>query len=236
MATSQGMCKNCGSLIMFDDRDSTCECVFCHCVFPASEAVEILSNPEGRTFANEKFEANTDDRHHYTTRVYSTESLEKQIAREEIKKSKAAENTISSNEFEVTAKDVKAPKKLVLGMFAVILVIVIGIAAISVPSYFTRKKIMESLDKNFSSIYSGNLVTSEDDKGYSFYGQTCQTLNIVTDDEIDEAVAKTVFDNFCDQRAAAGKKGTKDVTVVIYCDGGIYKVTDAGADFEADAK
>ena len=56
MATTQGMCTNCGSLVIFDDRDENCECVFCHCVFPAAEAVELLANPAGHEFKNEKFD------------------------------------------------------------------------------------------------------------------------------------------------------------------------------------
>jgi threonyl-tRNA synthetase len=38
------MCRNCGSLVVFDDRDDTCECVFCHCVFPSEEAVKLLED------------------------------------------------------------------------------------------------------------------------------------------------------------------------------------------------
>lgn len=227
MATSQGMCKNCGSLIMFDDRDSKCECVFCHCVFPASEAVEILSNPEGRTFANEKFEASTDS-HHYTTRVYSTESLEKQIKRDEITRAQNKDNNAKKSEFEIDAKDVKAPKKLVVGLAVGITVFVLAIAAISVPSYMSRTKITDSLEHNITSVYSGNIV------GHSFFGQKCETLNLITNDEIDEAQANLVYDNFCEQRAAANQSNNDNVTVVIYCDGGIYTVNSQGATFQAD--
>ena len=46
MATKQGMCRNCGSLVVFDDRDDTCECVFCHCVFPSAEADRAANFPD----------------------------------------------------------------------------------------------------------------------------------------------------------------------------------------------
>lgn len=229
MATSQGMCKNCGSLIMFDDRDSTCECVFCNCVFPSSEAVEILENPEGRTFANEKFES-TSDSHHYTTRVYSTESLEKQIAREEIKKAQENGGASVKNEFEVTAKDVKAPKKFTIGLISSVVAIVVIVAAISTPIYLNRSKITKSLESSVDSgkIYSGKVTD------HSFYGQTCQTFNLITDDKVDEDCAKQIYDNYCAERSAAGGKNDKDVTIVIYCDGGIYTVTNSGAEYSAD--
>ena len=87
MATVQGICRNCGSLMMIDDRDETCECVFCNCVFPSSEAIEIFNDPDGREFPNEKFEPSSDGKRHFTTRVFSDESIEKAIKREEIAKS-----------------------------------------------------------------------------------------------------------------------------------------------------
>lgn len=229
MATSQGMCKNCGSLIMFDDRDNTCECVFCHCVFSSKEAVEILENPEGRTFANEKFEA-TSDSHHYTTRVYSTESLEKQIAREEVKRSQEGSSKAKNDEFEVTAKDVKAPKKLTIGLYAATVAFVAIVLAISIPMYSSRMKITDSIEKNVTKIYDGNIA------GHSIYGQSCQTFNLVTNDELDKDGAQNVYDNYCAQRSDAGKKDSKDVTVVIYCDGGIYTVDDSGVNFAPDEK
>lgn len=232
MATSQGMCKNCGSLIMFDDRDSTCECVFCNCVFPSSEAVEILNNPEGRTFANEKFESRKDDSHHYTTRVYSTESLEKQIQREALKKAQEKESKSKDNAFEISAKDVKAPKKVVATVWGSILAVVVLIVAIGIPSYNVRKNIRNSLEGNFKKIYSYDNEKPQ----HSFYGQTCQTLNLVIDREITEEEAKTIFDNYCEQRAAAGKKNKDEVNVVIYCEGGIYRVTENGVDFQKDVK
>ena len=69
MATKQGMCRNCGSLVVFDDRDDTCECVFCHCVFPSEEAVALLENPEGHEFKNEKFEAKEGGKHYFVTQA-----------------------------------------------------------------------------------------------------------------------------------------------------------------------
>ena len=61
------MCTNCGSLVIFDDRDESCECVFCHCVFPAAEAVALLANPDGHEFKNEKYEAQEGGKHYYAT-------------------------------------------------------------------------------------------------------------------------------------------------------------------------
>ena len=83
MATKQGMCRNCGSLVVFDDRDDTCECVFCHCVFPSEEAVALLANPEGHEFKNEKFEAKEGGKHYYSNPVMP-DQVQKAVARDAV--------------------------------------------------------------------------------------------------------------------------------------------------------
>ena len=117
MATKQGMCKNCGSLVMFDDRDELCECVFCNCVFPSAEAAKILENPDGYEFKNEKFEKNTEAgaKHYYSNPVLP-DVVEKAVQRDKTSKTQKAEVKLKPNEFEISPNDVKAPKKLVIGM------------------------------------------------------------------------------------------------------------------------
>lgn len=60
MATLQCMCKNCGSLISFDDSAETCECIFCHSVFPREEAINLLENTLNNDIENEIFEGRRD--------------------------------------------------------------------------------------------------------------------------------------------------------------------------------
>lgn len=236
MAIIQGMCKNCGSLIMFDDRDDICECVFCHCSFPSKEAVEILENPEGRTFPNEKYEAVEGASKHNATRVFSTESLEKEIARENLRKASSEENR--KNEFEVQAKDVKAPKNLLIGLIVGV-VLIIGITlAISFPMYTNRtalrSEIISSIDSVFDGVASVDTTSDETGEfynGFSVFGQTCQYMNAVTDESLTEEDARTIFDNYCALRAEKTANGTADayngVITKIYCAGGYYTVTGA---------
>ena len=81
MATKQGMCRNCGSLVVFDDRDDMCECIFCNCVFPAEEAIALLENHEGHEFKNEKFEAKEGGKHYYSNPVMP-DTVQKAVQRE----------------------------------------------------------------------------------------------------------------------------------------------------------
>ena len=242
MAIKQGMCKNCGSLIMFDERDDQCECVFCHCIFPSEEAIEIYNNPEGREFPNEKYEANTSAQKHNVTRVYSSESLEKSIAREEMRKANAGET--KTNLFEVQAKDVKAPKKLVIGVCAGAVAIVGIVLAICYPMYKTRIELRDSIEADISQVFEGiadvDMTSDEEGRyynGFSVFGQTCQYLNVATQDELSIDDAGAIFDNYCALRAEKIADGSADiydgVQVKIYSQGGYYTVTYANGEVSA---
>lgn len=236
MAIIQGMCKNCGSLIVFDERDSQCECVFCHCVFPSEQAVEIFKNPEGVTFPNEKYEQVEGATKHNATRVFSTESLEKQIAREELRKANSEERP--NNEFEVQAKDVKAPMKLTIGLIVGAVVIAAAIFFGTYPMYKSRISLRADIEADISRVFAG--VTTVDTTtevsgdyydGFSVFGQTCQYINAVTDEELTEEDARIIFDNYCALRAEKIAGGVDDsydgVVLNMYCAGGHYHVTGA---------
>ena len=242
MATKQGMCRNCGSLIMFDDRDDTCECVFCNCVFPSSEAVEIFENPEGRVFPNEKFEQKAGS-HHYSTRVFSNEHIEKTVKREQTKAQDG--DTFKKNEFEVSPNDVKAPKKvvaLVLGIAAAVIILSI---VITLPFYNSRKTLTKKITDEITVVFDGIIEDGKVDaskdgngytRGYSIYGQTCQNINIITDSSIDEDMAKELFDRYCVLRADKADKSDKydGVSMKIYCEEGIYTVSASGLNVKAE--
>ena len=236
------MCKNCGSLIVFDERDDQCECVFCHCIFPSEEAVEIYNNPEGRQFPNEKYEPSTSAQKHNVTRVYSSESLEKSIAREELRK--ANSEGPKTNEFEVQAKDVKAPKKLVIGVIAGAVAIVGIVMAICYPMYKTRIALRDSIEADIAPVFEGiaDVALTSDAEGnyfdgFSVFGQTCQYLNAATEDELSEEDARTIFENYCALRAEKIADGSADtfdgVQIKIYSRGGYYTVTGANGEVNA---
>ena len=242
MAIKQGICKNCGSLIMFDERDDQCECVFCHCVFPSEEAVEIYNNPEGVVFPNEKYEVNPNAQKHNVTRVYSSDSLEKSIAREEMRKANS-EGT-KTNLYEVQAKDVKAPKGLVIGVCAGAVAIVAVVLTICFPLYKSRVSLRSDIESGMGQVFEGiadvEMTLDEEGNyydGFSVFGQTCQYLNAATEDELSEEDAEAIFDNYCALRAEKIADGSADiydgVQVKIYSHGGYYTVTGANGEVNA---
>jgi len=230
------MCKNCGSLVIFDDRDENCECVFCHCVFPAAEAIELLNDPAGHEFKNEKFEVQEGGKHYYATPI-QPDLVTKAVQRDKVSKSKSEDLKIKPSEFELSPNDVKAPKNLIIAIIASAVVCVGIILAIAWPMYNTRTALTDAVVSKLDTVFEDqakvDLSVNENGyaTGYSISGKTCQNMKVETSDEIDEATAQKIFDNYCELRAAEGgdkASSNKEVTVEIYTPTTIYTITADG--------
>ena len=233
MATKQGMCKNCGSLIVFDDRNPNCECIFCHCIFPGEEAVKILENPDDYTFANEEIAESGEQTHYYVNKV-NADMVEAAVKREQAMKAKEDAGAIKPSDFEISPKDVKAPLKLTSIIIGVTAVLVIAIIAISYPLYKSRTALTDDIKDNIKTVFTGvcDVDTGINDlgqaKGYTVYGQTCQNIKIAITSSIDEATCKTLFTKYTALRAEKAGITTdpmEGVTMEIYVGNGIYTVT-----------
>ena len=236
MATKQGMCKNCGSLVMFDDRDELCECVFCNCVFPAEEAAKILENPDGYEFKNEKFEKNTQaGAKHYYSNPVMPDVVEKAVQREKTSKSQQAEAALKlkPSEFEISPNDVKAPTKLVIGMIAGIVLIIRIIVAIALPLYMSRKALRADLSADINKIFEKTEpeTVSYDEfdyKQFNIYGLSCQYVKLGLSDEITEDQAKTLYSNYVQLRTEKRGEESGEVEMHIYTPDTIFFVTKDG--------
>lgn len=222
MATKQGMCRNCGSLVMFDDREELCECVFCNCVFPSKEAAEILENPQGYEFKNEKFEKQEGAKHYYSNPVMP-DVVQKAVNRDVVSKQHQEEAKLKPNEFEISPNDVKAPKKLVLGMVVGSLAIVAVILAIAFPLYFSRKSLTESITADIDTI----IPASEGDKDFEYkqfdiYGLSCQYVKVGLSSGITDADAQALYSNYIQLRTAKRGEASGDVEMYIYTPDTIY--------------
>ena len=227
MATKQGMCKNCGSLVMFDDRDELCECVFCNCVFPSSEAAEILANPEGYEFKNETFEKQEGSKHYYSNPVMP-DIIEKAVKRDEVSKAKSDSAKLKPNEFEISPNDVKAPKKLLIQWGIGTLVVVAIIVAIALPLYFNRKSLKESITADISKIFVSSdevAYDSFDYKQFNIYGVTCQYVKIGLSESIDDAEAQKLYANYSSLRTEKRGNDSGDVEMYIYTPDTIYFIS-----------
>lgn len=247
MATKQGMCKNCGSLIVFDDRNENCECIFCHCIFPGEEAVKIFENPGDYTFANETFEENSDSTHYYVNKV-NPDMVTSAVARQKLAESKDDSLTIKPSDFEISPKDVKAPTKLKMIMLGILAIFIILVIAIAFPFYKSRtnltKSIKEAIPQALSGVASIDLTSDEAGnlKGCALYGQSCNKIKIAVSSDVTEKTCEELFNKYTDlraQKAEITSDKLKGVTMEVYVKNGVYTVTGADGsvkvDFEEDA-
>ena len=222
------MCRNCGSLVVFDDRDDTCECVFCHCVFPSEEAVALLANPEGHEFKNEKFEAKEGGKHFYSNPVMP-DTVTKAVQREAVSSKGTDDLKLKPSEFEVSPNDVKAPMKLVIGFAAATVAIVLIILAISFPLYNSRTNLKKAIEADINTAFDS--IEKEDASGrqYNIYGQSCQNIKLSLPKGIDKATAQNYYSKYCELRAAKRDgNNSGDVKMEIFTPDTIYYVTGEG--------
>ena len=232
------MCRNCGALVIFNDRDENCECVFCHCVFPSSEAIALLENSEGHEFKNETFEKQDGGKHYYATPV-APDIVSKAVERDKISKQNSKDSLkIQPSEVEVSPNDVKAPVKYVIALIAALVVVVGVVIAIALPMYNFRSKLSAAVRSDIDSVFTDicEVDTTDDEDGncaYSVYGRNCQNLKVQTPDEIKREEAQQIFDRYCGLRNSMGSFSsdkTEDVTVEIYTPTNIFKVTSSGVE------
>lgn len=239
MAVEQGICKNCGSLVIFSTGDETCECIFCNAVFPRSELIPIDAELKDIVFPNEKFEkTGTSNKHQYSV---MPDQVTPVVQRE--KTTGRSSSSSETSKFEIAPKDVKAPKKAVIAICAATAAFLVVVAGISVPLYSMRTKLTDKMENKMSSVVEGvaQVDTSRNEKGvsagYSIQGLNCQYVSIVTDDKITEDTAKQLFANYSEARKSITKSSSdKDITMKIYADGGVYNVKSTGATYREDIK
>lgn len=235
MATKQGMCRNCGSLVVFDDRDEMCECVFCHCVFPSQEAVSLLDNHDGHEFKNEKFEVQEGSKHYYSNPVMP-DMVQKAVQREAIS-DKGDDLKLKPSEFEVSPNDVKAPKKLVIEYSLAALGVFLVIVLVSLPLYLSRTKlekaIMADIDTSFNSVVEKK-ADDAFERQYLIYGLTCQYIKVVLPDGIDQTTAQNYYNKYCELRTSKREgNASGNVKMEIFTPDTIYHVTSESCTVEA---
>ena len=226
MATQQGMCKNCGSLVMYDDRDELCECVFCNCVFPTSEAAEILANPDKFEFKNEKFEKQEGAKHYYSSPVMP-DVVEKAVKRDMVSKSQTDTAKLKPNEFEISPNDVKAPKKLVIGMAVGAFAFVAIIVAIALPLFLSRKTLSEAITADIDTVFAAS-DKAFDYKQYDIYGLSCQYVKIGVSAGLTDEEAQQFYANYTKLRSEKSGNASGDVEMYIYTPDTIYFINKDG--------
>lgn len=241
MASKQGLCKNCGSLIMLNDREELCECLFCDCVFPSAEALEIAKNPKAYTFPNEKMEKREGMKKYNVTPVYP-DPIPAAVKRAET----TAPMKIEKNPYEVSPDDIKTPKKTFLIILGIVAAAILIVLAVSYPLYRDRTVHRDAISGSISTVFNRFTVdTSKKDDyyiGFSMDGQNNANLKITTVNTVTNEDVLITFENYAALRAK--DYGIKEsdfggyydaVTLTVYAANGIF-VLDVGSkgDMTAD--
>lgn len=182
MASIQGICKNCGSLIILNDREDMCECLFCDCFFPSAEAIEIARNPGGYTYPNLPQPKRDGVKRFNVTPVYP-DPIPAAVKRAEVSEPVKKEK----NPYEVSPDDIKPPKSTVLRILAISAAAVILVVAIYMPLYLIRMNHRDKLSDSIGQVFENAGYTvkiSEVDGyyvGFSLSGQDNNVLSVSTD-------------------------------------------------------
>ena len=202
MAIAQGICKNCGSLIMLEDREELCECLFCNCVFPTAEAIDLSNDSEGYEFPNETYEKRSDVKRLTVTPVFQ-DSVPAAVKRAEKSAAAKKEEVV---EYEVSPDDVQMPKKTLRVVLAAALGFVVLVMAVALPMMFARNGNRAQLSENIAEVFVGFSVNTNMDEGYSvgstLNGQRNTELVAVTADVVDAEAVFQTFQNFAALRGA----------------------------------
>lgn len=231
MAIGQGICTNCGSLIMLEDREELCECLFCNCVFPSAEALELAKNSEGHVFPNEPQEKQEGTRKLTVTPVFQ-DPVPAAVAREAKKKAVVKETVV---EYEISPDDVKPPKKTIQMIVLGTVIFIAIIAAIAIPRFISRNNYRTAIIDEIETVFEPFEVDTEKVSGYyvGFFinGQKNADISVVTQEEITEEQVLTTFENYADLRAKAYGVDENDfsskyapLSMRIYSASGVYSM------------
>ena len=242
MATEQGICKNCGSLLMVDSRDELCECVFCDCVFPSAEAIEIYNNPDGVEFPNlPQPKRDSKATRHVVTPVFDN-VVEKAV---KVDQAQNKETRKVEKLFEISPDDIKAPKKVKRTVYITTAVCILLVLGISIPLSILRHKHKANISDNISlCVTAANIkVDTESDDGYAagykLYGQENDHLALVSTEDVTNEQVVSAYHSFCAIRgeeygySADEARYYKGVVLTVYAPNGIFKLAgskDAGVD------
>ncbi|MBP5417840.1 MAG: hypothetical protein J6Y58_10015 [Clostridiales bacterium] len=242
MATEQGICKNCGSLLMVDSKDELCECVFCDCVFPSAEAIAIYNNPDGVEFPNlPQPKRDSKGARHVVTPVFEN-VVEKAV---KVDQAQNKETRKVEKLFEISPDDIKAPKKVKRIVYITTAACILLVLGISIPLSVIRHKHKANISENIPLCVTAahiSVDTESDDgyaAGYKIYGQGNNNLALVSTDDVTKEQVVEAYKSFCAIRgeeygySADEARYYKGVVLTVYAPNGKFKMTgskDAGVD------
>lgn len=192
----QGICKNCGSIVFVDEKKEKCHCLFCNCVFPSAEALEIAKNPADYDFPNEEQPEYISEEAPRNYDVAFKKMEMQQKKREKVVKPK----------FQVVKKsipDVKLSKKQIFTMTAIFVVLIAVFLAITLPLTMKRDQQRAVITEKFQQSKDlGDLKKSIDfEEGFVLSNMDNSHLDLITNEKLSKEQVKKIFLIFSEVRA-----------------------------------
>lgn len=238
MAQAQGICKNCGSLILLNDKDELCECLFCDCVFPSAEAIEIAKNPGDYTFPKEPQPKRDSGVKRFNMTPVYPDPVPAAIKRAEaVPQKKATEK----NPYEVSPDDIKTPRKVLITIIGTAVLVIALCVGVAWPLYAVRMGHRDALSQSVGEALTEFKVDTSASEGYgvgyAISGQSNNVLAVTTDEEVTKDQVLKTFENFASVRADEYKISKDDfgayyggIRLTVYAGNGGFQLDINSAD------
>lgn len=197
----EGICKNCGSIVFVNPKKDKCHCLFCNCVFPASEALEIAKDPSKYEFPNEEqpdYIPDDLDVHSNSNRANINKLT--QVQKKKPKKKTKAKYTVK----EKSLPDINLTKKQIFSVIGISLVLAALFLLVMLPQTIYRDKKREEITTEFQEqIENGDLKESINfEDGFVISRLRNTHLDLITDEMLSKEEVKDIFQLFCESRAS----------------------------------
>lgn len=198
----EGMCKNCGSIVYVDPKQENCHCLFCNCVFPAQEALEIAKNPQDYEFLNEEQPEYTGESINPQHKKVNA-NLDQLIERRE-KKAKATARPKPKYAIEKKEiPDVNLSKKQIFTIVGIIVAIVAIFLVITLPQTVARDQHRANITDKFKKALSDEKYRDSIDyeHGFAISHMKNTHVDLIVEAGLTKEDARDIFALYCKARA-----------------------------------
>ena len=196
----EGMCKNCGSIVYVDPKQENCHCLFCDCVFPSQEALEIKKNPDKYEFLNEEQPKFTGEEINPQQTKINT-NLD-QLVEKKTKKTKAKPKP-KYNVEKKALPDINLSRKQILSLVGIVIAITALFLVIMLPQTVNRDQQRAKITEQFKMELSDEVYKEslDFDNGFSISRLKNSHVELITDNNFTKEDARHIFETYCMIRA-----------------------------------
>ena len=197
MPRNEGHCPHCGSILQLNTAAEKGHCLFCDAVFENAQAFEIADNPGDHTFPNlpqPKYEGpNLDPDLSARGSGVSASSANKPK-----KKPRPAPPPVYIPKEPVKLPDIRLPRKTMLRILLISLVVILVAVAIAIPLILKRDEVRRGLLDSLDDIAPFTIQVEQD---AAIWRTANNYLMVSTADAVTQDEAIAFFKAFCEKRA-----------------------------------